>query len=203
MNTYYQLLSQMRCNGGTEYISYVKDLVHNNVKEKVNFGTYEFKLIDNFRDFDEVYRKKLETDSLTRMVAGYAWEWKSKGDSSAIDIVIDTVEKRWNSTLANWVHSSKAIDEVGCIHSTQGYDLDYGFVILGNDIRYDKESKEIIVDKDSYFDRYGKIGATDTQLKEFIQNVYYVLMTHGIKGTYVYVCDEDLRDYLAQYMDEW
>lgn len=32
-------------------------------------------------------------------------------------------------------------------------------------------------------------------------NVYYVLMTRGIKGTYLYVCDHDLREYLSQYIE--
>lgn len=201
MNTYYQLLSQMRCNGGIEYIDYVKDLLHNNIDKKACFGEYEFKLIEDFKEFEKIYRSKLETDSLSRMVAGYAWEWKSKTDAEAIDISIDGVQKQWNSVLENWVHSSKAKNEVGCIHSTQGYDLDYGFVILGNDIKYDKEHKEIVVDRGSYFDRYGKNGADDTQLKEFIKNVYYVLMTRGIKGTYLYVCDAELRKYFKQYID--
>ncbi|MFR1762516.1 DNA/RNA helicase domain-containing protein [Frisingicoccus sp.] len=32
------------------------------------------------------------------------------------------------------MHSKEAVDEVGCIHSTQGYDLNYAFIILGNEI---------------------------------------------------------------------
>ena len=191
----------MRCSGGTEYIDYVKDLLQNKVEKKADFGAYEFKLIDDIDDFEEKYREKLKTNGLTRMVAGYAWKWKSKNDATAIDIVIGNIEKRWNSTDSDWVHSEKATEEIGCIHSVQGYDLDYGFVILGNDIKYDKDRKEIIVDRSSYFDAYGKIGADDNQLKAFIQNVYYVLMTRGIKGTYVYVCNDELREYMARYMD--
>lgn len=34
------------------------------------------------------------------------------------------------------VHTPEAIDEVGCIHSIQGYDLNYAFVTLGKDIGY-------------------------------------------------------------------
>ncbi|MFZ1699033.1 MAG: DNA/RNA helicase domain-containing protein [Blautia wexlerae] len=32
-------------------------------------------------------------------------------------------------------------------------------------------------------------------------NIYYVLMTRGIKGTYLYVCDENLREYLRPYIE--
>ena len=38
----------------------------------------------------------------------------------------------WNHCTKGWVHTEEAIDEVGCIHSIQGYDLNYAFVILGN-----------------------------------------------------------------------
>ena len=39
-------------------------------------------------------------------------------------------------------------------------------------------------------------------MKEYITNVYYVLMTRGIKGTYLYVCDEELREYFSKYIEE-
>ncbi len=64
-----------------------------------------------------------------------------------------------------------------------------------------KNRNEIVVDEDKYFDRYGKIGADERRLTEYIKNIYYVLMTRGIKGTYIYVCDDELRKYFNQYID--
>ena len=46
-----------------------------------------------------------------------------------------------------------------------------------------------------------KATAGYEELLEYITNVYYVLMTRGIKGTYLYVCDHDLREYLSQYIE--
>ncbi len=66
----------------------------------------------------------------------------------------------------------------------------------------DDVNKKIVVDEKSYFDRYGKVGATAQNLKEYIVNIYYVLMTRGIKGTYLYICDHKLRLYMKQYIDE-
>ena len=43
---------------------------------------------------------------------------------------------------------------------------------------------------------------TYEELKEYITNVYYVLMTRGIKGTYLYVCDDELREYFSKYIEE-
>ena len=107
----------------------------------------------------------------------------------------------WNHCTEGWVHTPEAINEVGCIHSIQGYDLNYAFVIIGKDIGYDKATGKIVVHPESYFDKNGKRTAGYEELLEYITNVYYVLMTRGIKGTYLYVCDHDLREYLSQYIE--
>ena len=80
--------------------------------------------------------------------------------------------------------------------------MNYAFVILGRDIGYDKENKKIIVRPKCYFDKNGKRTASYAELLAYITNVYYVLLTRGIKGTYIYVCDEDLREYLSDYIEK-
>ena len=35
----------------------------------------------------------------------------------------------------------------------------------------------------------------------YIKKVYYVLMTRGIKGIYLYVCNPELKTYLSQFID--
>ena len=140
-------------------------------------------------------------DVYKRQVAGYAWPWISKKDQTKKDIEIQGIKRKWNHCTEGWVHTPEAIDEVGCIHSIQGYDLNYAFVILGKDIGYDKNTKQIIVRKELYFDQNGKRSTTYEQLLEYIKNIYYVLMTRGIKGTFLYVCDDDLREYLSQYIE--
>ena len=137
------------------------------------------------------------------MLAGYAWEWKSKNDKTAYDIEIEGISKRWNHCLNNWINSEGALNEVGCIHTSAGYDLNYGFIILGKDIRYDEVAKKIYVDKSSYFDKRGKQSATDEELDKYIRNIYYVLMTRGIKGTYLYVCDDALREHFLKYVERF
>ena len=79
--------------------------------------------------------------------------------------------------------------------------MNYAFVILGNDIGYDKKTGKIIVRPECYFDKNGKRTASYEELLDYIKNVYYVLLTRGIRGTYLYVCDENLRDYLSDYIE--
>ena len=197
----YVLESQMRCLGGIDYLQDINKLLHSELKNKVRHPNYELMMVNNFSDFETIFRKKEAETGLTRMLAGYAWEWKTKNNKDLIDIEIDGVKKKWNSTLENWVHSKNAVNEIGCIHSTQGYDLNYGFVIIGEDLKYNPVSKKVYIDKTSYFDKYGKFGASDQELDEYIKNIYYVLMTRGIKGTYVYVCNPELRKYMTSFID--
>ena len=63
------------------------------------------------------------------------------------------------------------------------------------------EKKCIYADKNKYFDVNGKKSATPEELTQYIKNIYYVLMTRGIKGTYLYVCDDGLKTYLKKYVD--
>ena len=199
--TYYNLITQMRVKGGNDYISYVRQLLSGTVKEKKIFGDYELKMITDFKKFNErMYQKEGEVQ-LVRMAAGYAWEWVSKKNKDLYDIEIQGIKKQWNHCTEGWVLSEEAIDEVGCIHSVQGYDLNYGFIILGDEIGYDADEKCIIVRPERYFDQNGKKTAQYEELKEYIQHIYYVLMTRGILGTYLYICDPSLKEYFSQYMD--
>ena len=159
-------------------------------------------MYSNYEHFvNDLYDKESKFE-LSRMVAGYAWPWLSKNDSTQFDITINGISRKWNHCTEGWVHTKEAIDEIGCIHSIQGYDLNYAFVILGKDIGYDSKNNKIIINADNYFDQNGKNTANYDQLLEYIKHIYYVLMTRGIKGTYLYVCDDELREYLKDYIEE-
>ena len=147
-------------------------------------------------------KAKNDEYGLCRNVAGYAWPWdRKKPDEYTIDIQGNMY--RWNRTYNNWIATETAIDEIGCIHTVQGYDLNYVGVIIGEDLKYDVMLNTIYADKDCYFDQQGKSGAADNRqwLTDLIKNIYLTLMTRGIKGTYIYVCNDELREYLEQFFD--
>ena len=201
LTSYYKLLTQMRVKGGNGYIDFVSRLLSGKATEKAAFPDYEFKVITDFGKFDQLLKEKEDQWELSRMAAGYAWEWRSKTDKRQIDIVIDGVQKQWNYTTENWVLSKGAIDQVGCIHSIQGYDLNYAFIIMGNEIGYDPDQKEIMIRPENYYDQNGKKTATYDELKEYILHIYYVLLTRGIRGTYLYICDPQLRAYIQSVVE--
>lgn len=201
MITYYNLLTQMRVKGGEDYMAYVKEILTGKVEEGKSFSNYELKLMTSFGKFNHLMYQKEHEVQLVRMAAGYAWDWISKNDKSVYDIEIQGIKKQWNHCTEGWVHSKEAIHEVGCIHSIQGYDLNYAFIIIGDEVGYDSEKKSMIVRPQNYYDQNGKKTAEYEELKEYIQHIYYVLLTRGIRGTYLYVCDPELREYISQYID--
>lgn len=198
----HRLTSQMRCKGGMYYTDYVRNILSCTQNGKKQIVNYDFRLFDNIDDFCNVLYSKEKEESLCRIVSGYGFEWKSKKNKNTKDIVIDNRSFYWNKTSEKWVLSiegKEVIEEVGCIHTIQGYDLNYCGVIFGPEITY--KNGEIVIAKDKYFDIKGKADVKDDeQLKNYIVNIYNVLMTRGIKGTYVYVCDDELRKYLRQFI---
>ena len=167
------------------------------------FGQINERLFTDFAEMVTAVRHKDEEVGLSRLVAGYAWPWRSRKDKSLPDIEIDSVPLQWNSTDVDWVNAPNAVDEVGSIHTVQGYDLNYAGVIIGRDLRWDTAACRLRFDRRHYFDAKGmennrKLGITydDEDLLRFVSNIYAVLLTRGMKGTFVYVCDPALREHL-------
>ena len=209
-NRNYPLLSQMRVQAGSDYVSYIRRILGSGAPmAPEKFEGYGLRFFDDLAEMREEIRRKDAEVGLSRLLAGYAWPWKTKSDKTAFDIELDGVQLRWNSKQVDWIASPKAVDEVGSIHTVQGYDLNYAGVIIGSDLRYDPVNGRLIVDRESYFDKKGKenndvLGKkfTDEDLLRFISNIYAVLLTRGILGTYVYVCDPALRAHLRQFIPQ-
>jgi DUF2075 family protein len=213
---HHPLLSQMRVRAGSDYVGHVRRMLgaatgsgSQPPASVPDFGDYDFRMFDDVSEMRaEIVRRDREV-GLARLVAGYAWEWKTKGNKPGHDIEIGELRMRWNSTQTDWIASPGSLDEVGSIHTVQGYDLNYAGVIIGPDLRFDTTTGRVVVDRTSYFDKKGKeankaLGRiySDDDLLWYIQNVYAVLLTRGIRGTYVYVHDQALREHLQKYISQ-
>ncbi|MDG5493175.1 DNA/RNA helicase domain-containing protein [Psychroserpens sp. SPM9] len=198
-----ELKSQMRVIGGNDYITFVDDLL-NLKNQELNFYAsedYDLRVFDNLNDLYEELKKKEEECGLSRLVAGYSWPWKSQNDKDKVDIKIDNLEFQWNNTDKDWINSKNAFNEVGCIHTTQGYDLNYTGIIFGNEIYFNNLTNSIEINKEEYYDKNGKKGISDLdELKNYIINIYKTLMFRGIKGTFIYACDENLNNYFKKHI---
>ena len=106
----------------------------------------------------------------------------------------------WNSTEIDWINKKNKFNEVGCIHVLGGVEADYVGVIIGDEIDYDATNKKIIVNKKKYKDVVGKKAIlNDEELVKFVENIYYILLTRGLKGTFIYVRNNEMKKYLKKY----
>jgi uncharacterized protein len=142
------------------------------------------------------------------MVAGYCWEWDKEGrsDPETYDIKIGDFERSWNlDTSEPWAIAEGSIEEVGCIHTCQGLEFEYVGVIIGEDLKY--RDGEIVVDHEARASTDRSLFGIKKMFKEqpdeaaakaeeLIKNTYRTLMSRGMKGCYIYCCDDQFQEYL-------
>lgn len=205
-----KLSSQFRCNGSDGYLSWLDNTLQ--ITETANIRLsqedYDFKIFNDPNELFDTILEKNKRNNRSRLVAGYCWDWNSKKDLKAYDITIPqfAFQKRWNlsSDKNLWIIGNYSINEIGCIHTCQGLELDYVGVIVGNDIRY--ENGKVITDikarsrNDQSVKGFGTLFKTQKEQSlrdadEIIKNTYRTLMTRGMKGCYVYFCDTALAEH--------
>ena len=123
---------------------------------------------------------------------------KGKRAKQDYDFIIDGIKYSWNGINENYATDPNTVGLIGSVFTSQGYDLNYCGVIFSNDIKFNKETGKIECVSGSYFDTHGKDSKDLTKTMEDIINSYLVLLTRGIKGTYIYCCDKDLREYFKE-----
>lgn len=203
------LESQFRCNGSDGYLAWIDDVLE--IKRTANEDgfdiNYDIKVFDSPSEMKEQIFKDNLKNNKSRLLAGYCWNWDKDGrnKSDYFDIVIGDFKMSWNlGNSLTWAIDEKSVNEIGCIHTSQGLEFDYVGLIIGDDMRYDKG---IITD-------FTKRAKTDQSLKgiiklakedlesakkiadNIIRNTYRTLMTRGQKGCYIYCTDKKLSDYL-------
>ncbi|MCR6711420.1 MAG: DUF2075 domain-containing protein [Demequina sp.] len=206
----YRLRSQMRVAAGDDYLAFVRGLLSDKEPDAVaGFSGYDLRFFDRADAMYQAIREREAKHGLARLVAGYGWKWNSKGaseDEFVWDIEVDGLRLCWNRTAADWINSPTSIREVGSIHTVQGYDLNYAGVIIGPELYLDRVAGRICLNRDSYFDTKGKaannlrgITYSDEDVLAMVKNAYNVLLTRGMRGTYVYVVDPALRAHLRRF----
>lgn len=210
------LSSQFRCNGSDGYLSWLDNALQ--IRETANIRLteedYDFRIFDSPTEMFEAIKSKNEKNNKSRVVAGYCWDWKSKQNHMAYDIEIPhfNFRKQWNfNSNEPWLIGEHSIDQIGCIHTCQGLELDYVGVIIGPDMVY--KNNRIVTDgfkrspNDQSLKGFKSMMAKNPQealqaADTIIKNTYRTLMTRGMKGCYVYCCDTSLAEHLRELMAE-
>lgn len=202
----FTLDQQFRVRKGVDYLRFLRALLQIDECEprREDIGEYELRMVGSIRALHSTIREKDKLVGLSRLCAGYSRKWLSRKDPEAWDFVEEDYRLRWNSRLDGWVLSENAVNEVGCVHTLQGQDLNYAGVIIGKDIYLDETDGRVKIRKSEYFDRNGTplkgSDEDDAELTRFIKNIYYVLLSRGILGTYIYVEDPALRRYIGKFL---
>lgn len=212
---YHKLITQMRCEGGDTYLKYIKDVLMCERKDFQKIENYDFLLFDDISSLVETVRKKDNQYGLSKVVAGFAWDWKTKQKKKPkdtmecydmlvklgkYDILIENQRYIWNLTNEDWITRKDSHYTIGCIHTSQGYDMNYVGVILGEEIDYDFTTNSIKIDLSKYKDKKVKAKTEESVLKELILNTYTTVLSRGIKGCYVYACNTNMKNYLKRYI---
>ncbi len=209
------LETQMRCEGGDSYLQYIKDVMACKRDKLETMENYDFLIFDDVNMLVETVREKDDLMGLCKTVAGFSWDWKTKPSkkpsddmtcydvlvqNGEYDILIENHKYIWNLTNESWVTRQDSHCTIGCIHTTQGYDMNYVGVIFGKEIDYDVDNNSIIINPEEYKDSKVKAGTDENTLKELIINTYTTILARGIKGCYVYACNKNMQEYLKRFI---
>ena len=208
---HFELESQFRCNGSDGYLAWLDDMLGIRPTANVDLKgiDYQFEVVEDpniLRDRIVTYNKERNR---ARLVAGYCWPWNSKKDKRAMDIVMPEYDfqMQWNLTEDGmlWIMSERSVNQVGCIHTCQGLEVDHVGVIIGDDMVI-RNGKWIC--RPEKRDRHDKSihGIKQLMRKDpvhgqamadlIIKNTYRTLMTRGMKGCLVFSTDQETREFL-------
>jgi len=211
-SVYHQKLeSQFRCGGSDGYLAWIDNTLQ--IRETANPTLegieYDFRVLDSPTELRSLINEKNELNNKSRLVAGYCYPWNSKKDKTKFDIVFPahSFEIRWNLSDDGmlWILKPESVNEVGCIHTCQGLELDYVGVIIGKDMLvkngfvFADHAGRASSDKTVHgFKKLKKENpaAASEAINDIVKNTYRTLMTRGMKGCYVYAEDEEMRDWL-------
>jgi uncharacterized protein len=208
-----ELVSQFRCNGSDGYLAWVDNSLQ--IRETANPTLedidYEVRIFDDPNQLRAAIVDKNKLSNKARLVAGYCWDWASKKGKSAFDIIIPefNFKARWNldEDGSLWLIAEHSVEQVGCIHTCQGLELDYIGVIIGDDFVI--RDGVAITDAGKRSSNDKSIRGYKTLLKkehdkakqltsEIIKNTYRTLMTRGQKGCYIFCTDKETREYFKE-----
>lgn len=206
-----ELSSQFRCNGSDGYLAWLDNTldIRGTTNPTLDGAEYDFRVFDNPSDLHALVALKNRANNRARVVAGYCWKWPSKKDAQAWDIEMPQFDyrRRWNLDKDGslWIVTPGSVEQVGCIHTCQGLELDYVGVIIGPDLAY--RDRHIVTDATKRASSDQSVKGLKSMLKAepaaslamadvIVKNTYRTLLTRGMKGCYVYCTDAPLAAYI-------
>ena len=201
------LNGQFRCGGSEAYVRWVESLLGlrpGGPQPWSGDDVFSVQLADSPLSMETELRRENEQGCVARITAGFCWPWsKPRPDGSLVDdVVIGSWRRPWNlkaSKVVNgippailWATESAGFGQVGCVYTAQGFEYEYGGVIMGGDLvwRDDRWVADASASRDPDICR-----ASD--FDRLARNVYKVLLTRGLRGCMIYSVDLETQQMLA------
>jgi hypothetical protein len=201
------LNGQFRCGGSEIYLRWVESLLGlrpGGPQRWPGDDTFQLRLASSPGQMEHELRSKIKEGYVSRIAAGFCWAWsKPRIDGTLVDdVIIGSWARPWNlrsdsalngippSTL--WATEEAGFGQVGCVYTAQGFEYDYGGVIMGADLvwREDHWVSNTAASRDPDLRRADNFD-------ELVRNVYKILLTRGLLGCSVYSVDEETQNMLA------
>jgi DUF2075 family protein len=207
------LTSQFRCGGSDAYLAWLDNTlgIRDTAHPVLPASEFDFAVAASPTElFQKIYDLNASGQT-ARVVAGYCYPWRSKNDPTAADIVFPDhhFAKQWNLTQhgSAWIANPDSIDQIGCIHTCQGLEVEHIGVIIGKDlIVHTDEITTNFLARDRH-DKTLKGAKTllrtqpDTAaplIDAIIRNTYRTLLTRGLKSCTVWAEDPALNAWFQE-----
>ena len=202
---------QFRCGGSASYINWVQRLLGLEPGGPIPWegdSGFSVQLVDSPQEMESLLALKLREGFGARLTAGFCWKWSdpNKDGSLVADVAVGGWSKPWNlkgdravggaPPSALWATDPAGFGQVGCIYTAQGFEYDWNGVIIGPDLvwRTDRWVVNRSANKDPDFKNTNKVS--DLEFEKLVKNVYKVLLTRGLIGTYVLSLDPETQAHL-------
>jgi hypothetical protein len=199
----FDLGAQFRCGGCTEYVAWVDWLLGFRAEAPEPWrGRYRFELVDTPERLERLIPEADIAGETARLVAGFCWKWSDppKTGDLVADVVVGGWRRPWNRKAGDktykpadhpytrWAETDEGRSQIGCIYSAQGFEFGRVGVIWGRDLVW--RGDRWVAQKGESQDRPVR---SSPEMLALVRNAYRVLLTRGLRGSWLLVLDEETR----------
>ena len=209
-----ELLTQYRCNGSSRYLDWLFSILEMDADMQqfvLDNDDFHFTICDRPSEVIFQIRKKQEEGLSARVVMGNCYDRLQTPDGNVLNDNCFNWELTECKKPNKWAIDSAYNHSVGQLFHCAGLEFDYIGVIIGPDLFYrngkvmaDSRNRSLKKDYD-FIERLNDYSDFYFHSEDYIfriKNIYYTLLTRGMRGCYVYFCDENLANYFRRYLSQ-
>ena len=211
------LQTQYRCMGSNNYLHWLEFVLGYSPISRVlqRNEVFDFQIFESpGQIYERLEQHEQQKPNSARMVAGFCWPWSAPNPDGSLvnDVRIGDFQMPWEAKDApgirlqpgipawyQWAYREGGFGQVGCIYTAQGFEFEYIGVIIGDDFRYDPAQDRLVGNMAATQDP--TLRRSPARFEEFARNIYWTLLTRGMKGCYVYFTDKATEAYFRRFLE--